>query len=221
MDCDEVRAKLVDYAEGLLPDAEARDLEASLANCEDCQSDLAAIAQFRTMATNWHDEVPKAWTIPALDRPSYLEQFFSGFRQWFPTFASATALVLVTVMYVQPPVADEAANLPSRSPADYSNLPELPQATQAAFDNVLQNDRELRKQELQSLLEILTAEMNRRSLETEDSLRFLVSSQIEGQRELDHLYKQVEQLLSEQDTQSQNSGGGEPVYDRLFEGVKQ
>ena len=119
-------------------------------------------------------------------------------------------------MYVQPPASNTGTALPSNSSsgADYANLPELPQATQAAFDTALENNREQRKQELQSLLEILTAEMNRRSIETEESLRFLVSSQVEGQRELDLLYKQLEQLLTEQD--SEPGGNAGQAFDRLL-----
>ncbi len=170
------------------------------------------------MANNWHDEIPPAWEIPKLDRPSYLEQFADSFRQWFPTFASATALVLVTVMYTQGGATTEGGFVASQPVASYENLPALPQATQAAFDNALETNREQRKQELQSLLGILTAEMNRRSIETEESLRFLVSSQMQGQQELDQLYQQVEALLSEPQSNSQTT---EPNIDQLFEGVSQ
>ncbi|MEQ8691017.1 MAG: hypothetical protein RIC89_09325, partial [Pseudomonadales bacterium] len=102
--------------------------------------------------------------------------------------------------------------------ADYSELPQLPQATQAAFNDALETNREQRKQELQTLLGILTAEMNRRSIETEESLRFLVSSQLQGQQELDQLYQQVEKLIDEPQGGAQP---GNPGYDQLFEGVSQ
>lgn len=200
MHCDQANALLIEYAEGTLSPADHAAVEACLATCEKCQADYEAIVQWRTMANNWHDEQPPAWNAPALARPSYLEQTLDGFRQWFPSLASATALVLVGVMYMGEPTSNGVLPSNGTVAADYQNLPQLPQATQAAFDSALQTNREQRRQELSSLLEIITAEMNRRSIETEDSLRFLVTSQVQGQQELDALYKQVEELLLEAQT---------------------
>lgn len=222
MHCEDANHLLVEYAEGTLPHAVHERMEAHITECANCQSDYTAISDLRTMASNWHDEVPPAWAPPGLDRPNHLEQFLQGFRQWFPTFASAAALVLVTVMYVQPQDTSQGT-LPAQQLTDYNALPELPQATQAAFDNALEDNREQRQQELKSLLEILTAEMNRRSIETEESLKFLVSSQIQGQKELDSLYQQVQDLLDEENA-SASQGGGTPreiSHDRIFEGVSQ
>lgn len=195
MRSEEARQLLMEYAEGTLPPAEHAQVEAAINADPQLQSDLSAIGELRMMANNWHDEVPRAWSIPTLDRPSHLEQFANGFRQWFPTFASSAALVLVAVMYFEPPT-QTGNGLPAQQMTDYSSLPELPQATQAAFDSALESNRQQRQQELQSLLEILTAEMNRRSIETEESMRYLVTSQIEGQQELDSLYKQLQELLA-------------------------
>lgn len=218
MHCEIANPQLTEYAEGMLSAADHAGVEAHLNSCEQCQQDYAAIVEWRTMAGNWHDEVPPAWEIPKLDRPSYLVQFADSFRQWFPTFASATALVLVTVMYTQGGSDTQSGFVANQQVADYSELPQLPQATQAAFNDALETNREQRKQELQTLLGILTAEMNRRSIETEESLRFLVSSQLQGQQELDQLYQQVEKLIDEPQGGAQP---GNPGYDQLFEGVSQ
>ncbi len=196
MRCEEVSELLIEYAEGTLPPDVAAQVEAALPGCDQCQEDLAAIMEFRTMASSWHDEVPPAWKIPEVSNQSAgIGDFLEGFRQWFPTFASATALVLVAVLYAQTPA--QTGQLPSGQMTDYESLPQLPTATQAAFDSALETNREQRKQELTTLLEMLTAEMNRRSLETEESMRFLISSQIEEQRELDQLYRQVDALLKD------------------------
>ena len=123
-------------------------------------------------------------------------------------------------MYIQGPGSEATSGfVTNQQVADYSDLPQLPQATQAAFNNALESNRAQRQQELKSLLEILTAEMNRRSIETEESMRFLVTSQVQGQQELDLLYNQVEKLLSEQ--QQGSSQSSEPGFDQLFEGVSQ
>ena len=192
--CEQINPQLIDYAEGGLSASVRNQVETHMNACTVCQNDFAAMNEWRTMAANWHDEVPPAWQIPALDRPSRLENFAASFRQWFPTIASATALVLVTVLYVQAPGVN-SGTLPTNQAADYESLPQLPTATQAAFDSALADNRQQRQQELSRVLELLTAEMNRRSLETEESLRFIISSQIEERKELDQLYQQLEALL--------------------------
>lgn len=192
--CEDANLNLVDYAEGSLDTELLGDLQSHLETCATCQADYAAIHEWQSMAQNWHDEIPKGWQIPKIE--SQRPDVWEGLRQWFPTFASATALVLVTVMYFNQPLPNGI--LPGTSSASIETLPQLPQAQQAAVvDSVLESSREQRKEELNALLQYLTAEMNRRSIETEESLRFLVSSQIQGQKELDGLYHQIESLLTD------------------------
>ena len=86
--------------------------------------------------------------------------------------------------------------------ASFETLPELPQAQKAAVvDSVLESSREQRQEEMNALLKHLTAEMNRRSIETGESMRFLISSQIQGQQEMDELYQRLEALLAEGERQ--------------------
>ena len=122
------------------------------------------------------------------------------------------------MVYTQNPEQPQNGFVTGQQITVYRALPELPQATQAAFTNAFESNRKQRQQELQSLLEILTAKMNRRSIETEDSMRFIVSSQIQGQQELDQLYQQLEQLVSEPEG---NKASVTPHLDRLFEGVSE
>ena len=124
------------------------------------------------------------------------------------------------MLYVQSPESTPG-QINASQLAEYNALPELPQATQAAFDNALEDNRAQRQRELESLLEILTAEMNRRSLETEESLRYVVTSQVQGQREMDQLYQQVERLLAESDRDNQGGREVDPTQSRLIEGVTQ
>ena len=63
--------------------------------------------------------------------------------------------------------------------------------------SVMDGSRKQRQEELQALLKMLKAEMDRRSIETEESLRFVITNQLHGQEELDELYKQVEGLMQE------------------------
>ena len=194
----EAQALLVEYAEGTLPADVRLAVEEHLQNSAELQADYESITSLQSMAINWHDEQPPAWQIPEIDQPNPITEWLDGFRNWFPTFASATALVLVSVMYLDD--SAETGQLPQNltSSGTYESLPQLPQAQQAAFvDSVLETSREQRQEEFSALLEYITAEMNRRSIETEESMRFILSSQIEGQKELDQLYQQIERLAQE------------------------
>ena len=68
--CEHANPYLIEYAEGELPGGRHTEIEAHLSGCAKCQADLDAIIQFRTMASNWHDEVVPAWKpapIPGRD----------------------------------------------------------------------------------------------------------------------------------------------------------
>ena len=198
MNSKEAQSLLVEYAEGTLSADDHRAVEEHLQRSEELQAEYEAITSLQSMAINWHDEQPPAWKIPEIEQNNPIGDWLDSFRNWFPTFASATALVLVSVMYFDE--SAETGQLPQNQMASgtYDSLPELPQAQQAAFvDSVLETSREQRQEEFSALLEYITAEMNRRSIETEESMRFILSSQIEGQKELDQLYQQIERLAQE------------------------
>jgi hypothetical protein len=57
-----------------------------------------------------------------------------------------------------------------------------------------QANRDQRERELQSLATLLKAEMDRRTLETEQSLRYVIAHQIQGQQDLDELYQRVDRI---------------------------
>jgi len=199
--CNEASPQLVDYVSGDLSDSQRTALTEHLDGCASCQTDLASIHQWHgkldEWSAVWQDETPPAWQVPSVRSAS--PDFWQAVRTWFPTAASTAALVIVTIMFVQQPSVPNGI-LPSGqgTPVDFSTLPELPQATQAAMvQSVLEGSRDERGQELQALLKILKAEMDKRSIETEESLRYIISHQIQGQQELDELYNQVEALMTE------------------------
>lgn len=192
--CEHANPQLVEYAAKELPPSLQLQVEEHLSGCDTCQADFAAIGQLRTMAANWHDEVAPAWQPPRIPGRDYLENL----RLWFPTFASTAALAVVAVMFVQMPASNGTLPVNQSANADgyYANLPALPQATQAAMvQSVMDGSRVQRQEELQALLKILKNEMDRRSIETEDSLRYVITHQLQGQQELDDLYQQVEALM--------------------------
>ncbi len=62
------------------------------------------------------------------------------------------------------------------------------------MQRALDTNRTQRQQELEVLVRLLKGEMDRRSLETEESLRYVIAHQIQGQRELDDLYERVQKI---------------------------
>lgn len=198
--CEHANPLLIDYAQKSLNDSLSVEIETHLETCADCQSDLQAISMLSNMAENWHDETVPAWQpVPVTSHHSWLDNF----RLWFPTAASAAALAVATMIFVQMP--DNSGVLPASSQplSSYQELPALPQATQAAMvESVMEGSREQRQEELQVLLQYLKAEMDRRTIETEDSLRFVITNQLQGQQELDELYQQVKDLVNTADRNS-------------------
>ena len=213
MHCNDANILLVEYASRELPDELQTEVHTHLADCEACQADLAIISQqqiqLQTMANHWHDETPPMWD-PKLatakgtrSHSGFANNWLDNFRLWFPTFASATALVLVAVIYLQPNTPNGVLPNGQGVTQDYANLPQLPQgeATKAALvQSVLESSEEQRAQELQALLKVLKAEMDRRSIETEESLRYIITHQIQGQQEIEQLYEQVEALMTAENT---------------------
>ena len=191
--CEQANPQLIEYAERTLPHEVHSEVEAHLDTCETCQADFEAISQWRNMAGNWHDELVPNWKPAAMPG----RDLFESLRLWFPTAASTAALAMATLIFVQmPQQSNGSLPTPQSTAASYEALPPLPQATQAAMvQSVMEGSREQRAQELQALLKILKAEMDRRSIETKESLRFIISNQLQGQQELDDLYKQVEVMM--------------------------
>jgi hypothetical protein len=206
--CEHANPQLVDFAAQELSSAIHAEVEQHLVSCETCQSDYAAIVEWRTMASNWHDEVVPDWkpmAVPGRD-------LFENFRQWFPTAISTAALAMATLIFVQTPQTD-LGTLPTSQPqaVNFEALPPLPQAQQAAMvQSVMEGSREQRQGELQALLKILKAEMDRRSIETEESLRYVISHQLQGQEEMDELYRQVETIMLNPD-QASELGKGQTI----------
>lgn len=197
--CEHANPQLTEFAAGELAPSVRQAIESHINDCATCQADYDAISQFSAMATNWHDELVPAWTPPRMAS----RDWFENFRLWFPTAASTAALAMATLIFVQMPQTTGSLPVTQTTQTNYDTLPPLPQATQAAMvQSVMDGSREQRQQELQALLKILKAEMDKRSIQTEESLRFVISNQLQGQQELDDLYKQVEVMMLNPDQTS-------------------
>jgi hypothetical protein len=202
--CEQANPQLIEYLANELPPEAQRQVHTHVQDCATCQSDLESIKQFHMMAENWQDEVVPNWD-PNLVRTRQKTSAdpIDFLRMWFPTAASAAALAMVTLIFFQMPATNNGT-LPQQSTvaAQYNTLPQLPQATPAAQEaalvqSVMEGSREQRAEELQALLQILKAEMDRRSIETEESMRFIIANQLQGQQELDELYQQMEDIITQ------------------------
>lgn len=202
MNCDEARFKLFDLAheqdagEVLLAEAERTQLLDHVAGCEDCTAHTAAIRQWREHAAAWVDAPVPRWRRPAMERPT----FWRDWRQWFPVAASATALALALASLFEarthaaatPPNDTVAADSRALVQAELTQWRHEFEAQSAADRTRLINamvaaNRAQREQELAALAATLKQEMDRRAFETEDSLRYLVTHQVQGQRRLNDL----------------------------------
>ena len=86
-------------------------------------------------------------------------------------------------------------NLPPVSARPYTqavNLQDIDQ--EILLQSVLDSNRTQRQQDLEALARLLKGEMDRRSLETEESLRYVIAHQIQSQQELDDLYQRVQMI---------------------------
>lgn len=204
MQCEDARASLFEYADGSLSAAERERMTAHLEQCPSCAGDFEVITDLARQASVWHDEPVPDWRPPRVAPPAHL----TGFRQWFPSLASALALILVISLYLQPQPA--AVEPPSAATAGQpAGAPDTggPGVINASLETALSRNRLERRQELQALVALLRAEMDQRSEETQESLRYVIAHQLQGQREIDDLYHYIRKV------------GGDPSADQRNEAV--
>ncbi len=205
MNCDDARSNLFELVEdtGGLPSAEREALRAHVAGCPSCSADVEAIRTWRQHAQAWQDEPAPRWNRPRIERPARRD-----WRGWLPVAASTAALALAVIAVVGPSPATESEP-PAPAVATYD--PELQrQLVEAALaqlrqelDSRRETDRSLvlqavmeaardqREEELTALATFLKAEMDRRSLETDESLRYLITDQVRDRRRLEDLFQRV------------------------------
>ena len=190
MRCEDARHRLFDYVDQALADREHTELVEHLDSCSGCRSDLEAMNDLTLQAEVWHDLPAPRWQPPRVAARYDL----GGFQQWFPSLASAMALILVVGMYLQPPPSTP----PITSGAGQSVAAPRPTGTplpvSTGGETLQVSNRLERQQELQALVQLLRAEMDRRNEETEESLRYVIAHQLQGQQEIDDLYQYIRKV---------------------------
>ena len=98
MHCDRARDALLERLDRPLDEAAALELETHLQGCGECRAVAADLVALEAQARVWHELTPPRWN-PVLDpgtRPTggpAPAGWRAPFAAWFPTLASAAALV--------------------------------------------------------------------------------------------------------------------------------
>ena len=194
MNCDEAGPRLFELMEETASGEAQKELAQHVSGCAECSAALAAIREWRELAGAWKDAPAPRWRRPALERPA----FWRDWRQWFPVAASAAALVVAGAVLLRAPAAQptpadpfEAASQvrPNTQSAQWRRELEARSEADRALlvQAVLEANRSQREQELAALAAMLKGEMDRRAFETERSLRYIVTHQVQDERRLNDL----------------------------------
>lgn len=212
---EQIRDLLFDYVDDVLDLETRRAVSERLEASAELQADYALILDAQNRAQVWHEIPAPYWNPPRIVSQTRWRWENLNLLQWFPTAASATALLLVVAIYFRgPDVASPVTVAPSAAiPVTQQYLQQdlreanFENPAQTAFAQVLlETGRQQRQEELTSMMRILTAEMNKRSIETQESLGYIISHQIEEQKDLDELYEQVQRITVPEPNDTVNPG---------------
>lgn len=215
MRCDDAREHLFDYLDDRLDPYLRRALDDHIETCDECAAQLEACAEFSRLAAAWQDEPLPPGTSP-LARPQPIQPGMrspGGFLHWIP-LAAGIVLALLVILRAELDVNERGWRLSFGSQAEVERrLDERLASFQAEqrllldefrtaqltdqeimARGMLASSREARLQELQALSALFAAEMDRRSRETDDSLRYLLEYQLRDQQEIERLSEDLLQI---------------------------
>jgi hypothetical protein len=207
--CEQCKDKLFELVGSQLPALERQLVDTHLQHCEACSEDLADIWELQSKASHWHDE-----RVPHWNRKQY---FFEPSpwpirMQWATSLASIVVLILVmtearistvdgfTVDFAgsestfisQQDLGLQLTNIQSQQQtlldSSVQKLTSQQVATnQLLLRTMLNTSRQERREDLGNLLVLLEESQDQRTLSTEESLRYLIASQLQDRREINDL----------------------------------
>jgi hypothetical protein len=192
MRCENCKSVLFDFAQALMEDHEREEVEQHLESCTNCSNDYQAIMYLHHQSQVWHDQEVPDWRKPKIEKqkPSWF--------MWYPVLASTAALLLMVGVTFQSteqiaPPTNQATS------ADFDEWIYQWEAKQALdqtllVDNLIETNRNIREKELQALVGLLKTEIDRQALNTDESLRYIITHQLNSQRELDDLNNRVQNI---------------------------
>lgn len=222
MQCDDAREHLVDYVDDRLDPYLRQGLDEHLEVCDDCARRLEEVRGFSRLAATWQDEPLPSGTSPLARPEPYREGLRppGAFLQWLP-LAAGVVLAFLVLLRAELDVNDTGWRLSFGSQADIEQhlderlvefqadqrllLDEL-RAVQLADQEMMTRGllaatRESRLRELQAISALFATEMDRRSRETNDGLRYLVEHQLRDQQEIDRISRDLMQIRYTRDDQ--------------------
>lgn len=222
MRCDDAREHLFDYVDDRLDAYLRRGLEEHIDTCEECAAQLEELRGFSRLAATWRDEPLPPGTSPLArpDLPHSGLRSSGGFLQWLP-LAAGFVLAILVLLRAELDVNDGGWRLSFGSQAEIERhlddrlagfqsdqrllLDELRTAQivdqEIMMQGLLASSREARLEELQAVSALFTVEMDRRSRETNDGLRYLIEYQLRDQQEIERLSRDLMQIRYEGENQ--------------------
>ncbi len=206
--CEQCQANLFDFAEDRLAPLEKQLVDQHLQHCVDCQDELSAIWHLESRASEWQDQSVPAWNRKRF----FFEPSPWPFRmQWVASFVSLLVLVLVLAQarvstidgltisfagnndYVsRQDMMQQIAKLEDQQQTHLESSVQKLRSQQITTNQLLLRtimdaNRLERREDLGNLLVLWEQIQDQRSLSTEESLRFLISSQVQDRREIQEL----------------------------------
>lgn len=191
MHCENVRAALFAYADGML-DAQQRDAIAThLGQCADCSGHLADLQAFARQAAQW-----QPLSAPPQQRPG------PSRGHWWP-LAAAAALAAAVLFETRVEVGDGSIAVSFGQGASAARLARLEQSQeqlqttlasstgvgdrQQIIADLIDITREVRRDELRAVAAALVVELEQQRAATDETMGYLVAHQAQDQQELQRL----------------------------------
>jgi len=206
MNCEQCQDGLFNYVESTLAAQPKQDMDEHLQNCEECSAMLTDIWEMQNISMRWHDEPTPKWnrSMGLFDTNPW------PFRlQWAASFASIFVLVLVlgevristndglTIDFGRDYVSPEQLNQQlvalknSQKEELNTNVVRLTEnqvaTNQLLLRTMLDTRRRERREDLGSMLVLLEEQQSQQTNTTQESLRYLIASQVKDRQEIEEL----------------------------------
>lgn len=207
--CEQCKEQLFDFINSALPSLEKQRVDQHLQHCGECNADLTELWNLQSKVSGWRDERVPRWNRKQFFfEPSPWPMRF----QWAASFASVLVLILVLTQaristvggltldfagddsrYIsRPELMQQLARSQNLQRSEFdSNVQKLTSAqittNQLLLRTVLNVTRQERRDDLGTMLVLWERSQDQRSTSTEESLRYLIASQIQDRREIEDL----------------------------------
>ena len=207
--CEQCKEQLFDFVNSVLPPLEKQLVDQHLQHCAECNTDMADIWNLQSQASSWRDERVPRWKR----RQFFFDPSPWPMRmQWAASFASLLVLILVLMegristvgglsidfatngsRYVsRPELMQQLARSQDLQRSEFdSSVQKLTSAqiatNQLLLRTVLNVSRQERREDLGNMLILWEQAQDQRSTSTEESLQYLIASQIRDRREIEVL----------------------------------